>query len=210
MVSAGPSGALVRRTARSNSGSKKTVVALYALLPTDDLRVARSLAGHHVRVGGDETLAHDEARSLLLVAAGHAEDLDRREDRGVGQAPRLARSVGVETSGVDGGVSVEKTCGKPWSLRKVCRSPKTEGAGRMLSIEWRMSERLTAASSEVKRLLGEEIDRGDQPDGDQHGHHGHAHAQGGVHVAQVVPAHADHWSRSRAPGPRSRTRRRSS
>jgi len=34
MVRAGPSGALVRSTARSNSGSKKTVVALYALVPT--------------------------------------------------------------------------------------------------------------------------------------------------------------------------------
>ena len=67
-------------------------------------------------------------------------------------------SVGVETAGDEGGVRLEKTWGKPWSLRKVCRSLKIEGAwGRTLSMEWRMSERATAASSEVKRLLGDEI-----------------------------------------------------
>ena len=53
-------------------------------------------------------------------------------------------------------MSVEKTCGKPWLFRKVCRSLKMEGAwGRTRSMEWRMSDRVTAVSSEVNRLLGE-------------------------------------------------------
>ena len=41
---------------------------------------------------------------------------------------RVSASVGVTTEGVEGGVRVEKTWGKPWSLRKVCSWPKTEGA----------------------------------------------------------------------------------
>src|SRR6516225_5591839 len=71
---------------------------------------------------------------------------------------RVAEVEGVTTDGVDGGVSVEKTCGKPWSLRKFCKSPKIEGAcGRNESMEWRMSERWTAESSEVNRLFGERM-----------------------------------------------------
>ena len=51
-----------------------------------------------------------------------------------------------------------KTWGNPWSLRKFCRSLKIEGAcGRTRSIECKMSERATAASSDVNRLFGDEI-----------------------------------------------------
>ncbi len=72
--------------------------------------------------------------------------------------PSSRHSVGVETDGVEGGVSVENTCGKPWSFRKVCRSLKMEGAwGNTPSMEWRMSERFTAAPSDVNRLLGDRI-----------------------------------------------------
>ena len=54
-------------------------------------------------------------------------------------------------------MSVEKTWGNPWLFRKVCRSLKIEGAwGSTLSMEWRMSDLATAASREVKRLLGDE------------------------------------------------------
>ena len=101
--------------------------------------------------------ADDEARALLLAAARRAEDLDRGEDGGSASA-LVSASVGVETAGVDGGVSDENTCGNPWSFRKVCRSLKMEGAwGSTPSMEWRMSERATAASSEVNRLLGDRI-----------------------------------------------------
>ncbi len=99
--------------------------------------------------------------------------------------------VGVETIGVEGGVSVENTWGKPWSLRNVCRSLKMEGAwGRTPSMEWRMSERATAASSDVKRLLGEEDHGRHQPDREEDGDDGHTDAEGGVDVAQMMPAHA--------------------
>ena len=55
-------------------------------------------------------------------------------------------------------MSVAKTWGNPWLFKNVCRSLKIEGTwGRTRSMEWRMSERDTAASSEVKRLLGDEI-----------------------------------------------------
>ena len=80
-------------------------------------------------------------------------------EKTAGSASALVAAFdGVTTAGVDGGVSEEKTWGKPWSLRKFWRSPKIEGAwGSSESMEWRMSERATAASSVVKRLLGDEI-----------------------------------------------------
>ena len=59
------------------------------------------------------------------------------------------------------------------------------------SMEWRMSERATAASSEVKRLLGEEITAATSQTESRTATHRDADAEDGVDVAQVVPAHGD-------------------
>ena len=115
----------------------------------------------------------------------------------------VSASWASTTDGVEGGVSVEKTWGKPWSFRKVWRSLKTEGAwGRTLSMEWRMSERATAASSDVNRLLGDSDHCRHDPDGEQDGQDGHPDPQDGVHIAQVMPA-----DRDVAPGPEDATAR---
>ena len=58
-------------------------------------------------------------------------------------------------------------------------------------MEWRMSERSTAASSDVNRLLGDRITAATIQTETQHGQDGHADAQRGIDVAQVVPAHGD-------------------
>ncbi len=80
------------------------------------------------------------------------------ENRAGFASARVSAFVGVGIEGVEGGVSVAKTWGNPWLFKKVCKSLKIDGAwGRTRSMEWRMSERATAASSDVKRLLGDEI-----------------------------------------------------
>src|SRR5580704_17680755 len=76
---------------------------------------------------------------------------------GSGSAGARPPDGGV-AGGDDGGVRVENTCGKPWLFKNVCSSLKIDGTcGRILSIECKMSERVTAASSEAKRLLGDVI-----------------------------------------------------
>jgi hypothetical protein len=78
-------------------------------------------------------------------------------------------------------VSVENTWGKPWSFRKVCRSLKMEGV-----------EDVRAGHGGDERrepAVGGKDDGRHDPDRDQDGHDGHADPQGGIDVAQVVPAH---------------------
>ncbi len=157
MVSAGPSGALVRSTARSKSGSNSTVVALYALLPIStcvlpSLSPATTCA--LVATSPGPTTKPEPSCSLL-----HAVPRTLTVEKMAGSAKAFVWAlVGVETAGVEGGVSDENTCGKPWPFRKVWRSLKMEGAwGSTPSMEWRMSERATGALSEVNRLLGDRI-----------------------------------------------------
>ena len=64
------------------------------------------------------------------------------------------------------------------------------------SMEWRMSERATAALEGGEPAVGGQDDGRHHPDGEQDGHDGHADPQDGIDVAQVVPAHRDV-----APGP---------
>ena len=104
---------------------------------------------------------------------------------------------GVETDGVEGGVSVENTWGNPWLFKNVCRSLKTDGAwGRIESIVCRMSERFTAASSDVKRLLGVAMAAATSQAESSTARTATPTPSDGVDVAQVVPAHRDV-----APGP---------
>ena len=67
-----------------------------------------------------------------------------------------------------------------------------EGAwGSTPSMEWRMSERATAASSDVNRLLGDRITAATTQTESRTASDGHADAQDGIDIAQVVPAHRD-------------------
>src|SRR5580693_10236684 len=156
MVRTGPSGALVRSTARSKDGSKYTGVAPYAVPPTRTCVLPEpspAMTWALVATSPGPTTKPDPSCSLL-----HAVPRILTVEKTAGSASAFVSAlVGVETEGVEGGVSVENTWGKPWSFRKVCRSLKMEGGGRTPSMEWRMSERFTAASSDVKRLLGERI-----------------------------------------------------
>src|ERR1700677_612056 len=155
MVSAGPSGASVRSTARSKSGSNSTGVALYPLFPINTCVLplpSPATTWALVATNPGPTTKPDPSCSLL-----HAVPRTLTVEKPAGSASAFVWAlVGVETDGVEGGVRVEKTWGKPWAFRKVCRSLKMEGAwGNTPSMEWRMSERFTAAPSDVNRLLGD-------------------------------------------------------
>ena len=154
---AGPRGASVRRTAKSKSGSNSTGVALYALFPSNTWvlpLLSPAMTWALVATNPGPTTKPEPSCSLL-----HAVPRILTVEKTAGSANVLvSASVGVETAGVDGGFSDENTCGKPWLFKKVCRSLKMEGAwGSTPSIEWRMSERATAASRDVNRLLGDKI-----------------------------------------------------
>ena len=112
MVRAGPSGALVRRTARSNSGSKKTGVALYAVLPIKTWVLPAPSPATTCALVATRPLptTKPEPSCSLLQAMPRILTVEKT----AGSARLLVWAlVGVETSGDDGGVSVEKTCGKP-------------------------------------------------------------------------------------------------
>ena len=116
----GPSGALVRRMARSKDGSNSTAVALYELpfttttvsgSPATTWALVATMPGPTTKADPSCSLPHAVPRTLTIeVMAGLA-------------SACVWALVGVATELAVGGIRVEKTCGKPWVLRKFCRSP---------------------------------------------------------------------------------------
>src|SRR5579863_9235769 len=125
MVRTGPSGALVRRTARSNDGSKNTGVAVYAVPPTSTCVLpgpSPATTCALVATSPGPTTKPDPSCSLV-----HAVPRILTVEKTAGSASVLVCAVvGGATFGVEGGVSVEKTWGNPWLLRKFCKSLKID------------------------------------------------------------------------------------
>src|ERR1700689_2053555 len=114
MERTGPSGAAVRSTARSNLGSNSTTVAAYDDPPTTTwVALSPATTWALVTTRPWATTRPDPSCSLPQ-AAPRTLTVDRYA--GAARA-RVAASSGVETDPVKGGVRVEKTWGKPCSLR---------------------------------------------------------------------------------------------
>jgi len=99
---------LVRSTARSKSGSKSTVVASYALSPINTCVLplpSPATTWALVATKPGPTTKPEPSCSLL-----HAVPRILTVEKTAGSASALvSASVGVETAGVEGGVSVENT-----------------------------------------------------------------------------------------------------
>ena len=108
MVRTGPSGALVRSTARSKDGSKYTGVAPYAVPPTSTWVLpgpSPAITCAFVATSPGATTKPDPSCSLV-----HAVPRTFTVEKTAGLArARVCAVVGGATFGVEGGVSVEKT-----------------------------------------------------------------------------------------------------
>ena len=190
MASAGPRGASVRSTARIEVGVEQHRCGVVRAVPEQHLRVAAALSGDDVGIGGHQPRTDHKAGSLLFAAAGRAEDLDCREDGRIGERLRLGVARCRDRGGRGRGERREHL-GEALVVQEGLQVVEDGGRGQD-AVDG--VEDVRPVHGGVERgepaVGGEDHGRHD-PDGGKDGHHGHADAQGGIDVAQVMPPDGD-------------------